>query len=260
MALPEIRTLRIGSDNYSYILAFGSTAVVIDACDAAAVQKACTERNLTITHVLSTHHHDDHTAGNHELHQFTGCTVAGADKRIPSLTRLLSDNENITVNSGAFTCIILPGHTKQSCAFYSAELGAVFTGDTLFYAGCGRLFEGTPDDMYHSLSRLAALPLTTAVYCGHEYTLDNISFAQTIEPDNQALATRQADVHQSLKSHGKYGPSTIALELATNPFMRTNESSVRASLGMPHASPAEVLGFLREQKNNRQNSFRDVTL
>lgn len=249
MPRPEIITLRIGSDNYSYLITTGSTAVVIDACDAGTIQKECSHRSLTLTHILSTHHHGDHTAGNRELQTATGCTVAGADPRIPACTTLLADNEIIEAEGCTFTCMIVPGHTKKSSAFYSADLGAVFTGDTLFYAGCGRLFEGTPNDMYTSLTRIGKLPPATAVYCGHEYTLDNISFAQSVEPHNQLLASRRTDVQTTLKDNGIYGPATIALELATNPFMRTSEPSIRSASGIPHATPAEVLGLLREQKN-----------
>jgi len=246
---PEVVILRCGSDNYSYLILSGDEAVAVDTSDAATVNNALKIRGLKLSMILSTHHHADHTGGNEKLHRQTGCTVAGADRRITACTAILADNENITVNGHAIVCMHLPGHTNGSCAFYLPGTQSLFTGDTLFYAGCGRLFECTASTMHHSIRRIMTLPAETHIYAGHEYTLDNLDFARSVEPSNNDVVQRKRLVEKTLRQQGMYGPSTLETELATNPFMRTGSHAIRSTLHMSECSDEAVLAELRERKN-----------
>jgi hydroxyacylglutathione hydrolase len=170
--------------------------------------------------------------------------------RISGISRQCSDHERISTGAGSFECIAVPGHTSGSFAYYFPEYNALFTGDTLFYAGCGRVFGNDYATLNRSLMTIAAFPEATRVYCGHEYTLDNLAFARTIEPGNGAIGEREASVKQQLRCSLVYGPSTIALEKATNPFLRCNEPTVCNSAGLPAATlPEAVFAQLRRKKD-----------
>lgn len=217
------------SDNYAYLLRDDQGAVgVVDPSEPGPVQAVLERLGLKLTHIFNTHHHFDHTGGNLDLKAAHGATVIGprADAhRIPGID--IGVGEGDRVGFGALEAEIyeIPAHTSGHIAFHFLADRAVFTGDTLFAMGCGRLFEGTPADMFAAMTKLAALPDDTRVYCGHEYTESNGRFALTVEPDNTDLMTRMADVRRMRAAGLPTIPSTIALERATNPFMRARDAA-----------------------------------
>lgn len=246
----ELHILPVATDNYCYIVVVGNDAIAIDTSSAEPVRTMLDKRRLSLRCILSTHCHADHTGGNAVLHELTGCTIVGGDRRICGIGKQCTDHERITVGEVTFECIAVPGHTSGSYAYHFPDFQALFTGDTLFYAGCGRILESDADTLYHSLMKITAFPDTTRVYCGHEYTLDNLAFARTVEPGNGAVSERAATVKRQLNVSTVYGPSTIAVEKATNPFLRCNEPAVRTSVGLPAgASPEAVFKELRRRKD-----------
>lgn len=212
------------SDNYAYLLQDGEGAVgVVDPSEPGPVQAALDARGLKLTHIFNTHHHFDHTGGNLDLKATYGATIIGprADAhRIPGIDTGLGESDNVTFGVTTAAVLDIPAHTSGHIAFHFAADKAVFTGDTLFAMGCGRLFEGTPADMFAAMTKLKALPSDTRVYCGHEYTESNGRFALTVEPDNADLIARMDEVRRQRAASQPTIPSTIALEQATNPFMR----------------------------------------
>jgi hydroxyacylglutathione hydrolase len=221
----EIARVPVLSDNYVWLVhdsESGETAV-IDPAVADSVLAEAARRQWQITQIWNTHWHPDHTGGNEAIKAATGCTITGPAAeaaRIPTLDRAVAEWD--VVNLGAHEALVLevPAHTAGHIAYHLAEAHIVFVGDTLFAMGCGRLFEGTAAQMHANMQRLAQLPPDTLVYCAHEYTLSNGRFAVTVEPDNAALAERMDEV-EALRERGEPTvPTTIALELATNPFMR----------------------------------------
>lgn len=214
-------------DNYIWLLRRGRSATVVDPGDAAVVDKALQEHGLKLDAILLTHHHSDHIGGVAELAARHSPQVFGpAGEDIPAITRHVREGDE--VSPGAldirFTVLEIPGHTCSHIAYLAP--GVLFPGDTLFSAGCGRLFGGTPGQMYDSLQRLARLPGDTAVYCAHEYTLANLAFAHAAEPDNPARDAWQAEC-EALRSAGRPTlPSTIARERQINPFLRSDSAGV----------------------------------
>ena len=221
-------------DNYIWLIRKGVHAAVVDAGDAQPVIDYLDRERLTLSAILSTHHHNDHVGGNSALLTRWSVPVFGpAHEIIPGRTRALVEGDRIDVPEvdATFDVLDIPGHTAGHIAFVGAPGGdpAVFCGDTLFAAGCGRLFEGTPSQMWSSLSKLAALSPDTHVFCGHEYTLANIRFAREVEPANRALVARQAREAAKRDRNEPTLPSKIADELETNPFLRANVPSVKAA-------------------------------
>ena len=247
--IDEIVTIPIGFDNYSYAVISGNEACIVDASEAGPVFEFLEKRRLTLKLILSTHHHGDHTGGNRELKKKTGCPVAGGDRRIAGIDIIVQENRPVTAGPFVIECNAVPGHTKGCSAWYLREAEALFTGDTLFYAGCGRLFEGTSGEMHRSLQKISTFPTTTKIYCGHEYTVDNLLFARTIEPDNDFITGRLSTI-RTLLSRGKpSGPALLSTECATNPFLRTGEASVRVALNGEKASDEEIFAELRHRKD-----------
>lgn len=242
------------SDNYGVLVhdaASGATAS-IDAPETAAVRAALDETGWSLTHILTTHHHPDHVAGNEELKGETGCEIVGPAAeaaRIPGIDRQVRGGDTFSWAGHRVEVIDTPGHTSGHIAFHMPEHDLLFAGDTLFAMGCGRLFEGTPDEMWGSLSRLMQLPQDTTVYAGHEYTLSNARFAVTVDPDNAALRERLAEVERLRAENRSTLPTTIRDELATNPFLRASDASVRSGLGMMAESDAAVFAELRRRKD-----------
>lgn len=241
-------------DNYIWVLEDGAEAAAVDPGDAAPVQAFLEARGLRLAAVLATHHHADHVGGLVELARRWQCPTFGpAREKVAGLDHRLSEGDRIRVPGldVELRTIDIPGHTAGHIALAGEDL--VFCGDTLFACGCGRLFEGTPAQMHDSLSKLARLPEATRVYCGHEYTLANIRFAEGVEPGNARLAERKAR-EAAKRARGEATlPSTIGEELATNPFLRCAAPEVVAAAerraGRPLAGPVEVFAALREWKN-----------
>ena len=211
-------------DNYIYLIEVynSKTLIAVDPAEAAGISNFCREGGHKLTHILNTHHHWDHTDGNRELKQSFGCTVIGAANdahRIPAIDIPVSEHAAPEIAGLKIKVLELPGHTSGHIAYLIDD--ALFCGDVLFGAGCGRLFEGTASQMWDSLNQLAQLPGETSVYCAHEYTLPNLRFARTVDPDNEVLSERIHRDTQSRMNQKPSIPSTIAQELATNPFLRT---------------------------------------
>jgi hydroxyacylglutathione hydrolase len=212
------------SDNYAYLLHDDVTGAVgiVDPSEAEPVRAALAKRGLRLTHIFNTHHHFDHTGGNLDLKAEFGARVIGPkadEERIPGIDDAIAHNGIISFGNHKAKVLDIPGHTKGHIAIWFEADNIVFTGDTLFAMGCGRMFEGTPPMMFTSLMILADLPAETKVYCGHEYTESNARFAVHIEPDNQAMAQRLVDV-TAIRAQGLPTiPTTIGLERLTNPFL-----------------------------------------
>ena len=242
-------------DNYAYLLVDGSEAAVVDPGEAFPVLQIIKGSGLNLTTILNTHYHGDHAGGNEELKQETGCQVIGPDDtRVPGLDRAVTDGDTVTFGSATMEVIATPGHTRSDVCYYMPSClddkpGAVWTGDTLFIGGCGRLYEGSPELMWESLLKLAALPPDTLVYCGHEYIIENFEFALTVEPDNQIVRRRLSDIRERRKAGRPTVPSTIREERLTNPFLRGVNPEMGAAIGMPHANAVEVFTELRKRKN-----------
>ena len=246
------------ADNYIWTLREGSSAVVVDPGDAAPVLAYLDREGLALTAILATHHHADHVGGVPDLLTRFPVPVFGPGREtIPGRTRGLSEGDVVAVPGFDVSLRVLdiPGHTAGHIALFGDVGGepSLFCGDTLFAAGCGRLFEGTPQQMWTSLSSLAALPPATKVYCGHEYTLANLRFALAVEPENSDLWDRQAQ-EQAKRDRGVPTlPSTIGLERKTNPFLRAALPVVKAAAerhaGHPLAGDVEAFATLRAWKN-----------
>ncbi len=255
MAKLEIELIPALSDNYLFLAYDRDDGVcaIVDPADADPVEARLKERGLKLTHILNTHHHMDHVGANLTLKDRYGLTIVGptADKdRIPGIDVALGDGETYMLGSHEAVVFDVPGHTKGHIAYWFEDDKAAFVGDTLFALGCGRLFEGTPAQMWHSLSKLAALPGDTQVYCAHEYTQSNADFALTVDPDNAALQARAKAIADARAKGQPTVPTTIALELETNPFMRPDSATLRNTLGMQGADNVDVFAEVRGRKDN----------
>ncbi len=254
MGALEIVLLPCLADNYCVLLhdpETGETAA-IDAPSGPAIKAALAERGWRLNHLFITHHHTDHTAGIAELKAFYGASVTGPEAeadRIPGLTRAVTSASKLDFAGHRIEVLETPGHTLGHVTYYFPNDGIVFTGDTVFSLGSGRIFEGDPEMMWNSVSKIAALPADTNIYCGHEYTLNNARFALTIEPENDVLKKRVAEV-EALRAAGKPTiPTRIDVERATNPFLRQQSRAIQARIGMLGAPDWEVFGRLRQLKN-----------
>ncbi len=244
------------SDNFAYLIWRDGAreALVVDPSEALPVLRGLDERRLRLAGILCTHHHWDHIGGVSELCQaYPGLSVFASDhdaERIAGVTRGLADKESFECVGLKFDCLRVPGHTLGALAV--CVEGAVFTGDTLFGAGCGRLFEGTPAQMHASLMLLAKLPAQTQVYFGHEYTRSNLAFARSIEPHNEATQARLQ--RAAVPKNSCTTPSRMQEELSTNPFLRCTEPSVKAALGSDFEAADAVTVFAELRR--RKDTFR----
>lgn len=234
-AILEIVAVPAFADNYLWLVhdaASGETAVV-DPGDAAPVLAEAERRGWRITSILNTHWHPDHTGGNLTVKAATGAPIygpAGEAERIPGLDHPLADSDRVSLGAHETEVIDVPGHTLGHIAYWFAGQNVAFVGDTMFAMGCGRLFEGTPEQMHHSLRRLAALPEETQLYCAHEYTLSNARFAAHAFPGDQPIADRLAKIEIARASDQPTVPTTVAAERATNPFLRARTAPEFAEL------------------------------
>ncbi|MBF0394087.1 MAG: hydroxyacylglutathione hydrolase [Alphaproteobacteria bacterium] len=250
-----VEPLPVLSDNYVWLLRepeTGATAAV-DPAVAEPVLDALARLGWSLTHVLATHHHHDHIGGIPTLKKETGCTVVGARAdahRIPGLDVPVGEGDLFMLGAAAIRVMEVPGHTIGHLAFWFPDSQALFCGDTLFTLGCGRLFEGTAEQMWASLTRLRRLPGDTMVYCGHEYTQSNARFARTVERDNEALKRRVVAV-DALRAQGlPTVPGRLDDENETNPFLRADQPGVARAVGMePGSDPARVFAELRRRKD-----------
>jgi hydroxyacylglutathione hydrolase len=238
------------SDNYAWVLHDGASAVVIDPGEAEPVLRFLWKQKLGLSQVILTHHHADHCAGTGELARMHGCPVIGPnDSRMPLVNKPVCDGERLSVLGEEMDVIATPGHTASHLVYHFPSLRALFTGDTLFAAGCGRLLEGTPAEMLQSLIKVACMDDVTSVYCGHEYTEENLLFATTVDTDNKDVWQRLADVKYMQRRSIPTVPSTMVLERATNPFLRTGDPALRKKLKMETATGIEVFAELRRRKD-----------
>ena len=246
------------SDNYIWLLHDGKQALVVDPGDASPVQAALQAHGLQLQAILVTHHHADHVGGVDQLRQATGATVYGpVYEKLPEPVLRVDGTVRMTLLGLDWQVLEVPGHTAGHIAWYcpdAAGAPVLFCGDTLFSGGCGRLFEGTPEQMHTSLQCLAALPHNTRVACAHEYTLSNLKFACAVEPNNAALLQYRAQCEMRRQQQRPTLPSTLARELAINPFLRCHVTQVaRSAQSFAPATdpqqPASVFAALREWKN-----------
>ncbi len=243
------------SDNFGVLVhdpETGQTAS-IDAPQEAPIRAALERTGWTLTHILVTHWHADHVEANETLKAAFGVEIIGPEgekEKIPGIDRAVSGGDSFTFGTETVDVIDTPGHTAGHISYHFPQSKLLFAADTLFALGCGRLFECPPDIMHASLARLAALPGDTTVYCGHEYTLANARFAVTVDPDNAALKARAKEIEELRAADKVTLPTTIALELETNPFLRASDPSIRRHLGMEDATDVEVFAEIRKRKDN----------
>ncbi len=250
----ELVTIPCLKDNYAFLLhdPVSKTAAVVDVPDAAPIRAELDRRGWRLTDILITHHHSDHIDGVEELRAATGARVSGAEAdrhRLPRLDWSLAEGDFVFIGNERGRVLDVPGHTVGHIAFYFPASALAFTGDSLMAGGCGRLFEGTPAQMWASLAKLAALPAVTRICSGHEYTASNLRFAAAVDGGNRALKARIARVAKARAEGQATVPSRLSAERATNPFLRAAEPQIRAFLGMEGASDAAVFAELRARKD-----------
>lgn len=251
----EVRMFPCLADNYGFLLhdpEAGITAAV-DTPDAGAIRAALDAEGWTLTHILNTHHHGDHAGGNLELKRLTGCRIIGprADAgRIPGIDVEVGDGEEFLLGAHRVEVYDTPGHTRGHIVYRLPEDRIAFVGDTLFAMGCGRLFEGSAAQMWSSLQKILAWPDDTRIYCAHEYTQANARFALSVEPDNRDLVDRARRVDELRALGLPTVPTNLALEKATNPFLRYGSAALRRTIGLPDADDVEVFAKTRVLKDN----------
>jgi len=248
----DILTVPCLSDNYAYVVKGPDGVCLIDAPEAGPIIDALEEKGWNPGVLMLTHHHHDHVGGVAELREKYGLKVMGPkaeEAKLPPLDLALEEGTNGGEGEGYTVPLSVPGHTLGHMAFHFPNGGAVFTADSLMALGCGRVFEGTMEMMHNSLQKLAALPPETVVYSGHEYTSANARFALTVDPDNEALQARAKKVAEARAANQPTAQVKLSVELATNPFLRCADPSIRAHLGMEGAKDAEIFAELRRRKD-----------
>jgi len=254
--MDAVITIPALGDNVIYVVRYDAKdSFVVDPGEASAVLGILKKHGLALTTILLTHHHGDHVGGASELKRKTGCEIiAGYKGHSRDVNKVVEDGRILSMGEAKIKVLATPGHTRSSVCYYmqpcdTISKGMLWTGDTLFVGGCGRLFECDPQTMWDSLLKLALLPDDTLVYCGHDYTVDNYEFALSIEPDNQAVRQRLDDVRQVQRRGRQTVPSSILQEKATNPFLRADSPELKSALGMRNAPAVEVFAELRRRKD-----------
>ncbi len=243
------------TDNYIYLLhdAASHKTAVVDPTEAQPVLTFLDQQGWSLDYIFNTHHHWDHVGGNRELKEKTGCLILAStydQNRIPAIDQTLNDGDIITLGAETIEIIATPGHTLGHIVYFCRQQHALFCGDTLFSLGCGRLFEGSAEQMFQSLAKIKALPDHTKIYCAHEYTQANARFALSIEPDNETLSAYANKIELLRKQGQATIPSTLATEKACNPFLRTDQESIRRSLDMKeHTDEVAIFARLRKLKD-----------
>ena len=249
----KIEIIKCLNDNYSYLIfeERTNTVSIVDPSEFVSCDKVI-QKYKKLNYILNTHHHADHVDGNIELKKKYNSKVigfAGDKDRIPGIDILLKDNQNQRIGDLMFKTIFIPGHTKGHVAFYFWNNDVIFTGDTLFSLGCGRIFEGTHADMFYSLNKLKILPQSTKVYCGHEYTKSNLNFCLKYDFNNSVLKEKSNEINSKLKNNLPTIPTTIGEELKTNIFLRYNNNDIKQALNLKDSSDQEVFSKLRDLKD-----------
>jgi hydroxyacylglutathione hydrolase len=262
MAKLDIHQIPVMRDNYAYLLheAEAGLTAALDPAVHEPVLEALEQKGWTLTHILNTHHHNDHVGGNIALKEATGCTIVGAriDKhRIPGIDIEVGDSEQYALGNAIAKVMEVPGHTDGHIVYWFEESDALFCGDTMFAMGCGKLSEGTADQLWASLTKLTALPDETRIYCAHEYTQANGDFALSVEPSNQALVERMQEVDAKRAQGISTVPSLLGDERKTNPFLRPDSEEIQRSIGQEKQDALSVFAEIRKRKdsfnaNNRQ--------
>lgn len=251
----EIAQIPVLQDNYLFLVhepVSGETAIIDPALEDETVE-ALNARGWKPTYIFNTHHHWDHVGANLALKERCGLKIIGpaADRdRIPGIDIAVGEGDQVFLGDAAADVLFVPGHTTGHIAYHFADSKALLCGDTLFAMGCGRLFEGTPEEMWNSLSKLMKLPDETQVYCAHEYTLSNGRFALTVEPDNAELISRMQEVETKRKNGIPTVPTTIGIEKATNPFMRPMSENIQETINLIGAPLPAVFAEVRKRKDN----------
>ena len=243
------------NDNYSYLLCDKDTNVVaiIDPSDFNPCDEIIKKKYNKLDYILNTHHHFDHVGGNQKLKEKYKSKVLGCEidkDRIPGIDIALKEKQNFKIGNTSFEVIFIPGHTKGHIAFYFRDEKIVFTGDTLFSLGCGRVFEGTYKQMFSSLNKLKNLPIDTKIYCGHEYTKKNLEFCLEYDSNNEFLRKKSNWINSKIESNSPTIPISIDEEKKTNIFLRCNEPSIKNALNLHNASEQEIFSKLRDLKDS----------
>lgn len=248
-----IHQLSIREDNYTYLIHLDAVTIAIDPGQAQPVLDYLHQHGCSLALILNTHYHPDHCQGNLLLKQQTACRVMGPDARIAGIDEVFSGESRLPEPATDISIYATPGHTLTDCCYYlpadSGFAGALFSGDTLFSGGCGRVFEGSVEMLFNSLQKLKSLPGETLIYCGHEYTLENYRFAESIEPNSVAVRKKRLQVQLQREQGQPTIPVSLAEELKTNPFLRCADPALRAALKMEQASELEVFAALRRRKD-----------
>ena len=254
--MDAVITISALGDNLIYLVRYnGNDSFVVDPGDASPVLRILKKQDLKLRAILLTHHHWDHTGGASELKRKTGCEIiAGSGSNSRGIDKVVGDGQILMMGSAKVEVLATPGHTRAFVCYYmppsnSIPKGLLWTGDTLFVGGCGRIFECDPQAMWDSLLKLASLPDDTLVYCGHDYTLENYEFALSIEPDNEVVKRRLDEVRQAIRRGEPTVPSSIAQEKTANSFLRADTPELKAALGMKDARAVEVFAELRRRKD-----------
>ena len=251
----DIEIIPCLKDNYSYLIKDNQsdTIAIIDPSEFGPCDKKIDQKYKKLDFILNTHHHFDHIGGNTELKKKYGSKVLGFEKdknRIPEIDILLKDNQEFRIGNLNFKTIFIPGHTSGHISFYFEKEKVIFTGDTLFSLGCGRVFEGTCQQMFDSLKKIKNLPKDTNIYCGHEYTKNNLEFCLEFNPKNEYLKNKKKIIEAKIKNNKPTIPSTIKDEIQTNIFLRYDDLNVKDTLNLKKASDLEIFTKLRDLKDN----------
>lgn len=243
------------SDNYGYLINHpaSKTTICVDSPDSDTILNKAASLGWNITHILNTHWHPDHAGGNQKIQDQTGCTILGPaevkNRLNAPLNRALEGSEQFKLGEIEIEVLATPGHTLEHISYHLPQIGSAFVGDTLFALGCGRMFEGRTDMFWDSLTKIRALPATTKIYCAHEYTLSNLAFAESIDPDNPDLAAYATEIRNLRDTNTPTVPALLKTERSTNPFLRADDKALLQQLGMQNESPQDVFAAIRKMKD-----------